>query len=232
LRREVSTDLSILTRLVDPAGKDVVDIGCGGGALVRQLASLGARVVGIEISEQQLRIALARDDRSGARYLVGGGQDLPLAGGSVDLAVFMRTLHHLPPPTLPRALREAARVLRPGGDVYVAEPLAQGDFFTITSLVEDELEVRAAAQQALGQAARVGLDRVTTVSYDVRVCIPDLEALRTRIVSVDPHRAEAFDAHREELADAFQSLGEDGEQAGERCFIQPMRADVLRAGVP
>ena len=37
----------MLDRLVAPAGKDVLDIGCGGGALVRELAGRGARVVGL-----------------------------------------------------------------------------------------------------------------------------------------------------------------------------------------
>ena len=49
----------MLARLVAPAGKDVVDIGCGGGGLVRDLAALGARPIGIEISEEQLATARA-----------------------------------------------------------------------------------------------------------------------------------------------------------------------------
>lgn len=73
-----------------------------------------------------------------------------------------------------------------------------GDFFALTSLVEDELEVRQAAQNALAQAALVGLDRRSTVDYDVRVCVPDLAGLRARIVSVDPQRAEIFDARQTE----------------------------------
>ena len=90
------TDTSMLERLVAPAGKDVVDIGCGGGALVRDLAAAGARPIGIEISEAQLATARARDDGSGARYLVGRAEALPLEDGSVDVVVFMRSLHHVP----------------------------------------------------------------------------------------------------------------------------------------
>ena len=156
------TDTSMLERLVAPAGKDVVDIGCGGGALVRDLAAAGARPIGIEISEEQLAAAQARDDGSGARYLVGRAEALPLDDGSVDVVVFMRSLHHVPHEHLEAGLREARRVLRPGGAVYVAEPLAEGDFFALTSLVEDELEVRRAAQAALAGAGRVGLERAVT----------------------------------------------------------------------
>ena len=226
--RELTTDLEMLDRLARPTGKDVIDVGCGGGALVRELTARGARVVGVEISEDQLAAARAQDDGHGAHYVIGEGQRLLLDDASADVVVFMRTLHHVPSADLPAALREASRVVRADGLVYVAEPLAEGDFYELVSLVEDELEVRRAAQQALARAPAAGLERATTVDYDVRVCIRDLAMLRARFVSVDPERAAAFDARRAELAEAFARLGEPGTRPGERCFVQPMRADVLR----
>jgi SAM-dependent methyltransferase len=228
LPREPTTDLAMLEQLVETRCKDVLDIGCGSGALVRDLSARGARVIGIETSAEQLAPAIARDRGSGARYVVGRAQALPLEGASVDVAVFMRTLHHVPRGELASALREARRVLRPDGAVYVAEPLAEGDYFALTSIIEDELEVRAAAQGALAQSARVGLERVLTIDYEIRLWIADLAAFRARTVSVDPARAEIFDARRDELAEAFHRLGESGDSPGGRCFAQPMRADVLR----
>ncbi|HYB28191.1 MAG TPA: class I SAM-dependent methyltransferase [Solirubrobacteraceae bacterium] len=228
MTRDVLSDLDVLDRLVEPAGKDVVDIGCGGGALVRALAERGARMTGVEISEEQLAPAVSGDDGRGARYVIGTAQRLPLADAAVDAVVFMRTLHHVPPAELLDALREARRVVRSDGVVYVAEPLAQGDYFELTRLVEDEVSVRAAAQAALERAPDAGLERARTFDYDVRLCLADLAALRARIVSVDPARAPWFDARETELADAFSRLGETGGRPGERCFLQPMRADVLR----
>jgi SAM-dependent methyltransferase len=229
--REQTTDLSVLERLVAPAAKDVVDIGCGGGGLVRALVARGARTVGLEVSPEQLALALARG--GGApdieRYLIGRAEALPLDDASVDVAVFMRTLHHVPPPEMPNALKEARRVLRPGGLIYVAEPLTEGDFYALTTLVDDELEVRRAAESAITDAARAGLERIRTVEYEVRARIPGLGALRARILSADPARATIFDAREAELAEAFARLGEPGEGSGERWFVQPMRADVLRA---
>ena len=223
------SDLEVLDRLVGLSGQDVVDIGCGGGALVRALSAGGARVIGVEVNEEQLAPALRVDDGgSGARYLIGRAQELPLEDASVDAAVFMRTLHHVPPGELLSALSEARRVLRPGGVVYVAEPLAEGEFYSLTRLVEDERVVRAAAQRALASAADAGLERETTLEYDVRLCLVGMGALRDRLVSVDPARADVFDARAAELGEAFERLGEAGERPGERCFRQPMRADLLR----
>jgi 2-polyprenyl-3-methyl-5-hydroxy-6-metoxy-1,4-benzoquinol methylase len=228
LSREVTTDLTVLERLVPLSGRDVIDIGCGGGVLVRALSARGARVTGVEISESQLAATVRDDDGSGARYVVGVAQRLPLAEGSADVVVFMRTLHHVPPAEMLSALREAVRVLRPGGIAYISEPLSEGDFFELTSLVEDEREVRAAAQLVIADAGEVGLDRVESIEYDVRLCLAGLDALAARVVSVDPARGAVFEERKVTIAEAFTRLGEPGRRPGERCFLAPMRVDVLR----
>lgn len=211
---------------MSPAGKDVVDIGCGDGALVRALTAHSARVTGIEVSIGQLERAQAHPEAGDADYLVGRAEQLPLAFATVDLAIFMRALHHVPVERHAAALSECHRVLRPGGLLYVAEPVPEGDFFALTSLVEDEREVRAAAQLTLDRAPQFGLDRVRRVDYEVEAEIPDLEALRRRIVDVDPDRGPLFQRRANEIAVAFSRLGEPGAQGGRR-FRQPMRADVL-----
>jgi SAM-dependent methyltransferase len=226
--REVSSDLSMLERLVAPQGQEVLDIGCGGGALARGLAVAGARVLALEVSEEQLAPALAADDGSGVRYVVGRAQALPLEDAAVDIAVFMRTLHHVPLEDMTEALREARRVVRPGGTVYVAEPLSEGDFWALTSMIENELEARQAAQAAVSQALDIGLELIGTVDYEVQLRLAGLDQFRKLTVAVDPSRAETFAAHSAELADAFQRLGEPGQSPGERCFMSPTRVDLLQ----
>jgi SAM-dependent methyltransferase len=222
--RELTTDLQVLERLVALDDRDVLDVGCGGGGLVRELVARGARAVGLEISEQQL--GQARTTGIG-RFVVGRAEDLPLPDGSLDAVMFMRSLHHVPGPAMIPALADARRVLRPGGLVYVAEPLAEGDFFELVSIVDDETEVRAAAQRALADCGRAGLERIQTLDYDVGSAVTGIDALRQRFVDVDPERAAVFDAHEDELAAAFARLGD--ERDGTRRFIQPMRADLLHA---
>jgi SAM-dependent methyltransferase len=224
LTRELTTDLQVLDAVVPLAGKDVLDVGCGGGALVRELVGRGARAIGLEISEQQLGQARARGV---GRFVVGRAEDLPLEDSSLDAVLFMRSLHHVPEPAMVPALAAARRVLRPGGLVYVAEPLPEGDYFELVRVVDDESDVRAAAQRALADCGRAGLERMRTLEYEVGAVSAGIETLRKRIVDVDPDRAAVFDAHEDELAEVFARLGDERE--GGRWFTQPMRADLLRA---
>lgn len=191
---------------------------------MRQLVDRGARATGLEISERQL--GQARDHGVG-RFVVGRAENLPLDDDSLDVVLFMRSLHHVPASSMLPALADARRVLRPGGVVYVAEPLAKGDFFELVSIVDDESEVRAAAQRAVARADRAGLTRLQTLEYEVGAINAGIDTLRKRIVDVDPERAAVFDAHADELTEAFARLGDERE--GGRWFTQPMRADLLQA---
>ncbi|MDQ2895673.1 MAG: class I SAM-dependent methyltransferase [Actinomycetota bacterium] len=228
LGSDVRTDLSVLCELLDPQGRDIVDVGCGGGTLVRALAERGARAVGIEISDGQLTQARAQAAGPRVSYAVGLAESLPVTGDSVDAVVFMRSLHHVPMPAHGAALAEARRVLRPGGALYVAEPLPDGDYFALTSMIEDELEVRAAAQRTLAQASAAGFALAVTRRYDVVTVLAGLEAFRRRTVSVDPSRAAIFDARAGEIARALARLGEPAPD-GARRLRQRMKADLLLA---
>jgi SAM-dependent methyltransferase len=209
----VRADIDVLAELLPPAGREVVDIGCGDGSLVRALAARGASVVGVEVSEAA--VARAQDGRH--RYVVGRADALPLEDASVDACVLMRSLHHVPAEAMPRAFEECARVLRPGGAMYVAEPLAEGAYFELVALVDDEREVRALAQAAI--AATTALRRERTMDYTVPLRLAGFDAFRERVIGADPTRADRFAALEDELRARFAALSEES---------APMRADLLR----
>jgi SAM-dependent methyltransferase len=204
------TDLDVLAELVPLRGREVVDVGCGDGSLMRALAARGASVVGVEVSEAAVA-------RAGERCVLGRADALPLGDASVDVCVLMRSLHHVPAQAMPRAFEECARVLRPGGAMYVAEPVAAGAYFELVALVDDEREVRAQAQAAI--AATRALRRERTVDYAVPLRLGDFAAFRERVIGADPSRADRFAALEDELRARFAALKED---------TAPMRADLLR----
>lgn len=94
--------------------REVLEVGCGTGLILRRLAGVAARAVGVDLSPGMLARARAR----GLEVHEGSATSLPFADGSFDVAVSFKTLPHVP--DLPRALAEMARVVRPGG-VLIAE---------------------------------------------------------------------------------------------------------------
>lgn len=116
-------DRTVLGLVGEVAGLDALDIGCGEGRGARALARAGARVTGVEPTAALLAAARDREaqDGLGVRYLAAGAEDLgTLDDASFDLAVAVLVLHHVD--RLDDALREAARVLRPGGRLAVVVP--------------------------------------------------------------------------------------------------------------
>jgi SAM-dependent methyltransferase len=92
-----------------------LDIGCGEGANTRELARLGATMHGVDVAPTFIRHALEaeRAKRLGIAYLIADGTELPFAGATFDFATAFMSLMDMADHG--RALREAARVLRPGG---------------------------------------------------------------------------------------------------------------------
>jgi 2-polyprenyl-6-hydroxyphenyl methylase/3-demethylubiquinone-9 3-methyltransferase len=97
------------------AGRDVLDLGCGGGLLAERFATAGARVVGIDPLTACCRAAAthARAAALPIRYVQMAGERLALADNSFDVAVAADVLEHVN--DLPRVIAEVGRVLRPGG---------------------------------------------------------------------------------------------------------------------
>ena len=100
--------------LPDVAGWTVLDVGCGDGALARDLMAGGAaRVLGTDPSARMLALARARTADPRVRYVQAFAEDLDLRAGSVDLVVSSLAFHYVA--GLGSLLAQVARWLRPGG---------------------------------------------------------------------------------------------------------------------
>lgn len=217
----------IKVAFVSLAGKEILDIGCGNGTLARSLADQGAHITGVDPNGEALEAAL-RAVPSGT-FHQAGAEAMPFADHSFDGAVFLNSLHHVPKLAMPRALREAARVINSAGSIVVIEPLAEGSFFSVLRIVEDETDVRSAAQEAIDKMVRDGtFEQLGCTDYLRREYFTDLSQFLVRIVAVDPARTAAVEERRPEIEAAFRRYAQAAAD-GRIALEQPLRAHVLRA---
>lgn len=102
-----------------------LDIGCGPGAAVRMAAPNVARAVGTDRSTAMVRIAARRSVKhNNASFMVAPAEALPFGDDEFDVAWSIHAYHHWEAPA--SGLAEAARVLRPGGKLFIAETETRG----------------------------------------------------------------------------------------------------------
>ena len=138
-------------------GDRVIDIAGGAGAYASQIVRAApVAVVGLDISESM--VEQRGEDPLLTTNVVGDMEALPFDVETFDAALFAACLHHVPDP-LP-ALREAWRVLRPGGQVFAFEPSSVRARRAGSAPIQGhELEFRMSGRW-LG-------DRMTTAGFDV-----------------------------------------------------------------
>lgn len=144
LARATDEVAAVIRRWADPAGRRVVDLGCGIGRIALALADEAASVTGVDVSAGMVAEAARRaGDRPGVCFVQGSGRDLAmLDGGSADLLLAVDSWPFLVPagPEAVAAMTaEVARVLAPGGDWLVFNWSYRGD------AAQDAAEARAAA---------------------------------------------------------------------------------------
>lgn len=222
----VQDELDLLQGLVPLAGATLVEAGCGAAQLARALVArhAGSRVTGLEVDHRQLAKNLAAP-APGLCFVRAGAQAIPFADASFDGALMLKSLHHVPPPLMDAALDEMARVLRPGGWLYVSEPVYDGPLNELIRLFNDEGEVRAAAQRALDRALQRGRFKAEAEQrFAMPVRFADFDEFEQRMMrpTFADHRIDA--ALLERVRQAF--LAHHGTQGA--CFTRPMHLRLLR----
>ncbi len=120
---------TVKRRLLDQAqiqsGHQVLDLGCGTGTLTLLVkrAKPDATVVGLDADARALGLAQSKAAKAGVnvRFIRGIAQDAPFEPGSFDRVLSSLLIHHLPPAAKVEALRKAWSLLRPGGELHIAD---------------------------------------------------------------------------------------------------------------
>ena len=113
--------LNYIDARVGLAGKRVVDVGCGGGLLAEGMSVRGADVIGIDMGEAPLAVARLHALETGAQLQYRQITVEALAeemAGQFDVVTCLEMLEHVPDPA--SVIRACARLLRPGGDLFVS----------------------------------------------------------------------------------------------------------------
>jgi 2-polyprenyl-6-hydroxyphenyl methylase/3-demethylubiquinone-9 3-methyltransferase len=100
-------------------GKNIVDVGCGGGILSESMAKLGAVVKGIDLAEKPLKVAQLHGLESGVKvdYEAISAEDLAArAGSQFDVVTCMEMLEHVPDPAA--TIAACSQLAKPGGWVF------------------------------------------------------------------------------------------------------------------
>lgn len=102
----------------------IADLGAGEGTLSLLLAQRAKRVIAVDNSEKMVEYGLGLAERSNVKnleYRHGDMEELPIENGEVEMVLMHQTLHHALHPQ--KAIEEAARILQPGGRIFILDLL-------------------------------------------------------------------------------------------------------------
>jgi SAM-dependent methyltransferase len=223
----VRDELTLLHRLTPLHAQRIVEVGCGAAALARKLLAAypDCRVTGLEVDQTQHAHNLAAPPTPGLAFVAAGAQAIPFDDGAFDLALMLKSLHHVPPDLLDPGLAEVRRVLRPGGHLYISEPVFDGPLNEINRLFNDEQAVRRAAYQALRRAVDAGGWReVTEYHFMMTAFYADFDDFERRATGVTFADRRWSADMRERVRVRFEALRPPAGQP----FVRPMRVNLLQ----
>lgn len=223
----VIAESELYNRLLPLDGARIIELGCGAAVHTRAIAESGrpAAILACEVDTIQHEKNLAIRDLPSVSFLHAGAEAIPAEDDSADIVMMFKSLHHVPIALMEQALREIARVLKPGGLAYISEPVYAGDFNEVLRLFHDEKQVREAAFEAVKRAVEKGvLELVGQHFFNTPNNFVDFDEFQRRIIGVTHTSHQLSPALLQAVREKFAEFtGPHGAQ-----FVMPIRVDLLR----
>ncbi len=221
-------EFDILLPLLPWDGAEVLELGCGTAQKTRVIAERTgvARIVAAEVDPVAHRRNLAISDLPRVRFASFGAEAIDAPEASFDIVLMFKSLHHVPVERMDDALVEIRRVLKPGGWLYVSEPVFDGALNEVMRVFHDEEQVRLAAWQALQRAVSRGLlQHERQIFFRSPQFIGSFEDYQRGIEATTHTDHTITEAQLAEMRRRFERNGTPAE--GYR-FEVPNRVDLLR----
>jgi len=217
----------IFNRLLSLDGKHILELGCGSAEITRNIATTGVdrKITALEIDKIAHEKNLQITDLPNVKFGLSGAQEIPLEDESVDVVFMFKSLHHVPLELMEPSMHEIRRVIKPGGLVYISEPVFAGDFNEILRLFHDEQEVREAAFYAVKKAVDEGLfDLVEEMFFNSPMKFESFAEFENNTIKAT-HSSHKLDEKLYALVKQRfeQYIGDDGAH-----FLMPIRVDLLQ----
>ena len=220
-------ETDVYHRLLSLDNKNILELGCGSAEITRDIATsgVGRKITALEVDELAYDKTLQITDLPNVSFGLAGAQEIPLEDESVDVAFMFKSLHHIPLDLMGLSMREVRRVLKPGGLLYISEPVFAGDFNEILRLFHDEQAVREAAFNTIKKAVDEGLFAlVDETFFNSPMKFDSFEDFENKVLNVTHTDHGLDDKQYQQVKHQFeQYLSDDGAH-----FLMPIRVDLLQ----
>ncbi len=215
---------NILDELLRLEGTTVLELGCGKAEKTRLVAKRAEMVLALEVDERQLTKNRKITDLPNVTFDHGGAEEISSDDESFDIALMFKSLHHVPIEQMDDAFLEIHRVLKPGGTLYISEPVYDGALNEIIKIFNDEKRVREAAFDAEQRAVLSNKFTLETQKFFLQpVHFDSFTQFEEQSINVTyANRTLSPEKHEEVRLKFEKHMTSDGAD-----FLMPIRVDVL-----
>jgi SAM-dependent methyltransferase len=220
------SEIELMEQLLPLENTKVLELGCGSARITRRLAQAypACRFIATEVDAIQHRKNLAIP-ATNISFRLEGAEAISEPDNSVDVVLMLKSLHHVPESLMSRAMGEVARVLKPGGVAYFSEPVYQGEFNALMSLIHDEQAVRELAFRSIQQlAGQEDMELLGQYFLNVPGLYDSWECFESRFIDITHTELQLDEERYQQIKSTFKvHMGPRGAE-----FLKPHRIDLLR----